>query len=812
MLEIRHWVSNMLSQVTRKNIIAILIIFGVAFLFFSSVIFSNDTFGYGDLHRYFYPLRFYAASCIKEGILPLWNPYLFSGYPCLSALQLGIFYPVSILVYALPFHLGFNLYIVSHFLLSGIFMYLLMREWKTGFTASLISALSYAFGGYMLSVVDMLTTLSAAAWTPLIFLFYTRALFAHTFRYTILTGITLGIAFLGGEPSVWYMVSMTLGLYSIYSLPRQRRAIRTFILAFLISIAFFLPQLLPLLEIIFHSTRSNGMELSHVISFSLKPFEIFNLICPFFTGNYVDKNHFWFGQSWLESIYLGILPFLFAMFAIFTRGTRFWSLMLLFFLLIASGGIIYNFFYQYLPGFNLIRYPVKFFSIAAFSLSILAGLGYESMNRCRKRFGRFIVAFMLCYFAAYLSCWLFSPKFIPWIAANWHTTTPIDRLTIWYNATLASAGIVLLVMFIGVIAMFLRWKGMIQTWVFSLVIIGIIISDLFLAGEKINPVFDSGLYSHTSNAAAFLKQDPSCFRIYMEPETEKYYRIIRGGNLDDALKSVQDALVANTTLFYNLFDTWGYESINLNDYSKVIDLINQFGAYNLLDMLNIKYILSCFQVRNPEFKHAYNDGKINIYANPSCLPRAFWVPECMIIKDRAMILKKLMDIDPRQVVILEVGADLCVCPDNREVGDSRKQSVGADLCVCPEINNMQHLSDPDNRLEARPTYKEQDVRIIKYQPNTVLIRASTTRDGFLFLGDTYYPGWCARVDGIKTRIYRANYAFRAIHLEAGIHSIEFRYMPNSLIVGCWASLIAILLCMASGWYLARKSNYMQSDK
>ncbi|MBI4778679.1 YfhO family protein, partial [Candidatus Desantisbacteria bacterium] len=507
------------------------------------------------------------------------------------------------------------------------------------------------------------------------------------------------------------------------------------------------------------------------ISLSLKPWELFNLICPFFTGNYVDKNHFWFGQSWLESIYFGILPFLLTMFAIFTHRRRFWALLLLLFLLIASGSI-YPFFYQYLPGFNLIRYPVKFFSIAAFALSILAGFGYEFMNKHRKRFGSIIVVFMLCYFTAYLSCLLSGPKFIPWIAANWHTTTSIDRLTVWYNTTLTHAGLVLLVLFISVTAMFLYWKGRIQPWVFSLSIIGILVFDLFLANEKINPVFDSRLYSHTSGAAAFLKQDTSCFRIYMEPGTERYYRIIRGNNLDDALKSVQDALVPNTTLFYSLFDAWGYESINLNDYSRVIDLINHppdvhsHGLYHLLDMINIKYILSCFQVRNPEFRHIYNDGKINIYANPSYLSRAFFVPKCMVIKDRAKILEKLSCIDPRQVVILEESCQRSVVSD--------QQSDGS---------------------------KEQ-VMIAKYQPNEVIIRTDTNRDGFLFLGDTYYPGWHARVDGVKTKIYRANYAFRAIYLEAGIHRVEFEYMSNSLVIGCWASLIAILLCMASGWYLA----------
>ncbi|MEK7274727.1 MAG: YfhO family protein, partial [Candidatus Desantisbacteria bacterium] len=175
-------------------------------------------------------------------------------------------------------------------------------------------------------------------------------------------------------------------------------------------------------------------------------------------------------------------------------------------------------------------------------------------------------------------------------------------------------------------------------------------------------------------------------------------------------------------------------------------------------------------VRNPEFKYIYNDGKINIYANPAYLPRAFLVPECMIINDRARILEKLLDIDPRQVVILEAEQG------NQQLAVSKQQAAeGAN-----------------------------EVQIVQYQPNTVLIQTDTAQDGFLFLSDTYYPGWSARVDGVKTRIYRANYAFRAIYLKAGQHRVEFRYMPDSLLIGCWTSLISILLCLTGGWYLARK--------
>ena len=38
----------------------------------------------GDLLLYFYPLRDFAAQAVREGRLPLWNPYTFMGAPFLA--------------------------------------------------------------------------------------------------------------------------------------------------------------------------------------------------------------------------------------------------------------------------------------------------------------------------------------------------------------------------------------------------------------------------------------------------------------------------------------------------------------------------------------------------------------------------------------------------------------------------------------------------------------------------------------------------------------------------------------------------------
>ena len=56
----------------------------------------------GDLLLYFYPLRDFAAQAVREGRLPLWNPYTFMGAPFLANSQAGFFYPLNLLLAWLP--------------------------------------------------------------------------------------------------------------------------------------------------------------------------------------------------------------------------------------------------------------------------------------------------------------------------------------------------------------------------------------------------------------------------------------------------------------------------------------------------------------------------------------------------------------------------------------------------------------------------------------------------------------------------------------------------------------------------------------
>ena len=84
-------------------------------------------------------------------------------------------------------------------------------------------------------------------------------------------------------------------------------------------------------------------------------------------------------------------------------------------------------------------------------------------------------------------------------------------------------------------------------------------------------------------------------------------------------------------------------------------------------------------------------------------------------------------------------------------------------------------------------------KIINYQPNEIKIETDTKNDGLLFLADNYYPGWNAHVDGVPTKIYRADYTFRAIPVKAGNHLVYLNYMPKSFIYGALISAISLVI-------------------
>jgi hypothetical protein len=85
------------------------------------------------------------------------------------------------------------------------------------------------------------------------------------------------------------------------------------------------------------------------------------------------------------------------------------------------------------------------------------------------------------------------------------------------------------------------------------------------------------------------------------------------------------------------------------------------------------------------------------------------------------------------------------------------------------------------------------VHFLEDRDRSVVLDVEARRRGFLILGDTYYPGWRAEVDGRPARVHPANVAFRAVSVPAGRHVVRFDYRPASVRIGAALTILALLV-------------------
>ena len=124
------------------------------------------TFLDGDNFLQNFPMRALVGHDLQHGVLPLWDPYLFSGTPLLGGFNAGAAYPTTWLMAVLPSFTAWtlNLALVYDVALAG--MYVFLRRQSIGSTAATFGAATFAFSGYMTAQIVHIDLLAGAAWLP----------------------------------------------------------------------------------------------------------------------------------------------------------------------------------------------------------------------------------------------------------------------------------------------------------------------------------------------------------------------------------------------------------------------------------------------------------------------------------------------------------------------------------------------------------------------------------------------------------------------------------------------------------------------
>ncbi len=758
-------------------------------LYFYDILKGGLLFTERDLSVFFIPPRILWLSLIKTGQFPLWNPYFYCGLPLFATLQPGILYPFSLIHLILPFDYAFNTIIILHFFLAAIFTYLFIRQINGSNNSALTGAIIFMLSGYLLSIHNLLPHLLSIVWLPLILMNFHKYSEKPQVKYLLYTAFFLLIMFLGGAVEITYGTFFLLFILLLFPDPfgtgSSKISFKSKVLSLVVVIIIFLllsaVQLLPFLELAFNSIREGGLSYKEATTWSMGSRDLLQFFVPNILGNNLKK--YWENQNWLKTIYLGIIPFALALFFLLEKKRKALALILIMeiSLLLSFGGNtpIYKFLFKYIPFLNTIRYPVKFLFIFIFLLSIMAGLGYDSFSRQsqeRNDSAKKIVLCILFFSVLAVSIWSFmnfheasikayfelkgiSPPEYNFVHINLHN---IKRFFLFCS-------------FLGPIIIF-GWHFPQRKKIFYLALIFLLTLDLFFTNKGYYFNYDIDEFHKPSESINFLKQDKSLFRVLTSPRTQKA-KLSINDIFTDTIKIDKEKISPGLNLEHKIFSIGGSEVIRIKNYEKLYSLIMTSPMPDstiLPSLLNMKYLILSYEYNSTELEPVKTignqddpNGYLKIYKNLRCLPRAFLVDKYKVIRSENEYknIFQSKEFNPEDIVLLDEDPF-----DKHEI-----------------------ISDDNQDTNNKKVCKRDNVIINNFQANKIELDVFASKTKILFLSETYYPGWRVYIDGQKSKIYRANLAFRSVPLTSGHHKIEFIYRPLSAILGMFISLISIII-------------------
>ena len=349
---------------------------------FAPALVHNEVFSIRDHGDYFQPLHWFTANELRHGRLPLWNVYSGSGEPWLANPQTAVFYPPGWLFVVLPFSVAYTLYLLFHVVLLGCGAYLLFVRLTRPGGAALAAALTLAFCGPVISLLDASNNLTTFAWLPLVLWCALSGVNARR------SAVAIAMSFLAGEP---FFAAVGALLFAIV----RRREVRVLIDTALMSIALSAVQLLPFLSMVQRSDRASG---------GVQPMQMFRdsmplgdwlriAIPPNLGASALDVR---LGQHFILIVYVGMFTVAFAVAGIVAGRRRAlgWVALIGVCVLVGLGdrfapvGAV-------LAGLPLtvFRFPARVVPLAALAVCALAAIGCDRFIRRRWQFAIALMMF-----------------------------------------------------------------------------------------------------------------------------------------------------------------------------------------------------------------------------------------------------------------------------------------------------------------------------------------------------------------------------------------------------------------------------------
>ena len=350
---------------------------------------------WGDIGLYFTPMQAFLRDNLRAGRLPLWNPLILCGTPYFGNPQTWPLYPVTALLPLCSAPYFLNVTVALHVWLAGMGTYLFTRRTLTlGRAASLLAAVTFMFGGQLVSKEQFPNMVQAAAWLPWVLLCLDKLLRRRRVSDALWLGVALGMQLLAAHPQMTLLTLYLAAAWGVFVVPAKvnrglGRGAALVILSGLVAAGLSAGQILPTLGL-FHDAFRQKLSFFIVNRFFLPANELGNFILPRLHGQPYFGDWTARGNFWETCCYVGWLPCLLGIWGIVSSGRkrgaapfRFWVVVFIIGVWMALGGAggLYQYAFRFLPGFRSFHDPARCLLWACFALSLLAGYGWDKLSR-----------------------------------------------------------------------------------------------------------------------------------------------------------------------------------------------------------------------------------------------------------------------------------------------------------------------------------------------------------------------------------------------------------------------------------------------
>jgi hypothetical protein len=492
-------------------------------------------------------------------------------------------------------------------------------------------------------------------------------------------------------------------------------------------------QLLPFLQLLSRSQRDSGFGSA---MWSLPGSGWANLLVPLFRmtqrtwGVYLQ-----YGQEWISSYYAGIGTIFLS--AVALRRAREWRVLLLaglavagFSLALGENGIVYRALRGLVPALGFARFPVKFVLLSISLAPLLAAFGLKSLCVGSRRLSSFEFGT-----AAVLIVLIAGIVGADWTAGNWRTTlqSGVSRA--------AFLGLILLVLAryrVSAAQSRVFWGGtvLLVCWL-----------DLITQAPSQDPTAAPSVYARDAIATG------------RNWTSEPRLGQSRGMASPQTQKSLYETCLGSYQNDYLI-----YRMVLFMDCNLIEDLPQAYGFY------------------------ATVPSEINrATAGPFVWPKENFSPlfDFMGVAQVAEGANLDWTSRPTAMPMVTIG--------QKPVFSDDQAAVAAFAQTNTDFRETVFVPDEARGQVSAERQCQAQIVTTNFSNQKITIQTDSPGCSMVVISQTYYPAWKAYIDGRPSKLWRANYAFQALEVPAGRHSIQLRYEDGVFYAGAMISGLGILI-------------------